>query len=125
MQADDCTWHPVIRWLLFIPLAVVASGVAQALLRWANADTPVLAELLSRAAEPWIFFYVSLWILPKFHIVFMWAVSVLYVATYCSTIYFTLTSPNFSADPWVDYAVSGTAVVSCILATRYFLSEEK
>ena len=122
-QFNDCTWHPAIRWISFLPLGIVGTGIVQALIRWANSETPFLAELLSRVAEPWVFFFISLWILPRFNRVFLIASATLYIGVYLSTVYFTTVNDDFSSQPWADYSISGVAIISCAAAIYYFIKE--
>lgn len=121
-QLNDCTWHPAIRWLSFLPLGVLGTAIVQALIRWANAETPFLAELLSRIAEPWVFFLISLWILPRFNRAFLLITSLIYIFIYLSTAYFTAVDDTFSSQSWADYSISATAISSCAAALYYFVN---
>ena len=122
-NSDGCPWHPAVRWLAFLPLGIVATGIAQGLLRLANSDTPFIAEVLSRVIEPWAFFFVSLWVLPRFHRAFMAVVSGLYLLVYLSTIYLATVDEGFSSQPWADYTISAVAIVSCGASVYYFMNE--
>lgn len=120
---NECTWHPIIKWVSFFPLGLLTTGVIQAYLRWVNSETPFIAELLSRAVEPWAFFFISLWVLPKFHKIYIAAISIVYILIYLGTIYFTTVQEGFSVQPWVDYSISTVAIVSCSIAAFYFMRE--
>lgn len=119
-QSSECTWHPAVRWVAFFPSGILATGIVQALLRWANSETPFLAEILSRSAEPWAFFLVSLWVLPRYNRIFLFACAALYIGIYTSTIYLTAAIEKFSSQPWADYSISGVAIFSCGAAVYYF-----
>lgn len=120
---NNCTWHPIAKWILFIPLGILATGIIQGLLRWANSETPFIAELLAHAAEPWAFFYTSLWILPRFHRIFIGISLLIYIAIYLTTFYLTIVRDNFSAQPWADYSISVVAIVSSSIAAYYFFRQ--
>lgn len=117
---NDCSWNPILRWLTFFPLGLLASGIVQAYLRWANTELPLTAEVLARAVEPWIFFFISLWILPKYNRVYLVIAAAAFILINIGTIYMVAYKQGFSQQPWADNLLSAIAILSCLGAVYYF-----
>jgi hypothetical protein len=120
---DDCAWHPVVRWLTFLPLGLLATSIPQGIIRLANPEVPFFADIARAAVEPWPFFLVALWVIPRFHRGFITLASGLNISICLAVVYRIATGEMFSAQPWADYTMSAVSTISWTVAARYFFVE--
>ena len=119
---DKCNWRPGLRWLLFIPAGIVASGLAQGIvhLLWMlvyclGVWYPFwVGEHLVQITEPFAFLAVATWMIPAFDRTFTVSFSVLY----CGFELFVMSSSNAWSQPAWQAA---TGVVSVVMAAVYFV----
>jgi len=117
---DECKWHPVLRWLLFLPAGIVATALVQALLRfgqWLNGSGLWWGDCLAAAAEPYAFLALALWVLPRFHRAF----TLLFAIPYCSfELFIVMDSFTHSQSPWRYASVALISAVSGICTAIYY-----
>ena len=110
---------------MFIPLGALASGLAQGVLRIANSDVEAAGELLARAVEPWVFFAISVWIIPRFHRTFVALFWLGYVLLYVTSIYFAIYLEGYTSNIGYEVAISLVAIISCSASALYYQKQLK
>ena len=116
---NDCPWHPVLRWLLFLPVGFIVTSIVQGVLRLANTDTPFIAECLARTAEPWTGLLPALWVLPRFNRAFILLATATYLGVQATMVVFSYSMPEFSQQRWADATLSVIAVASALGTAIY------
>ena len=121
-----CTWHPVLRWFLFLPAGCVGCVLAILCVRYLYwfvgegwfGENAFLVEYAVRVAEPIGFLAAALWVLPRFHRTF----TVLFAVPYCTLeMLFIVMKITCSDSPWRDASLATTSLVSWV-APRYVVS---
>ncbi len=114
----QCTWHPVLRWILFIPVGFVCTALFQGLARFAQfigGSGAFWGNCLAAVAEPVAFLIPALWILPRFHRPFIVLFGVAYCGLEVCVLYMTFTRYGFSA-AWRDIVLATVALASGVWA---------
>jgi len=122
---DRCTWHPIVRWLLFLPAGIVAMCLARTttlLAEYLNGEGRYWGECLAAAVESWAFLAASLWFLPRGRRVFILLFSLLYVGLAGVALYLDLFG---SAHPrWSSSFLLLITVISGIFAGWHYYRRE-
>jgi len=107
-----CDWPTWVRWLVFLPLGIVCSGLAHGILTGFDNEALFINELIALAAEPWAFLLPALWVIPRYRRALIVVSTLVFACIASITIYLTFTMPNFSVQPWVDISSSVAWLVS-------------
>jgi hypothetical protein len=122
---DRCTWHPVVRWLLFLPAGIAAMCLARAIVilaQYFNGESRYWGLCLAVAVESWAFLAASLWFLPRGRRAFILLFSFLYVGLAGVALYLDLLG---SAHPhWSSAALMFISVASGIIAGWHYYRRE-
>lgn len=120
---NDCTWPIVIRWILFVPLGVCGTMLAQGIIRLSNSEIPFIAECLARVVEPWAFLLPFLWVLPRFNRIFTKIFCIIYILCQILFVIAALFTDWLLPQPWADVTFSILSLVSVVIALLYFLNQ--
>lgn len=125
-MTDRCTWHPILRWLLFLPAGIAGTSLVQGGLRatqWLNGSGAYWGECLAVAAESWAFLAPSLWILPRFHRLFTLIVLVPYLCIQVILTYLAFAQSGLSWGAISEAFIPVLGFVSASFAMVHFYSE--
>jgi hypothetical protein len=120
-MSQPCTWHPLLRWLLFLPAGIAAMSLAEFFVRITqhlNGNGYYIGECLASAIEPWAFLTASLWILPRFQR----TLTVMFAVPYICFRGFILYLDLWKHDWWAAL-IPFIGIVSAALTARYYYRE--
>jgi hypothetical protein len=115
----ECTWHPVLRWIFFIPAGLVFTTLLQGILRLAhyiNGNGEFCGNCLAALAEPIAFLIPAIWILPKYHRPFILLFGIPYSFMEAYFLFLTFSRYGFS-DGWRDITIAAIGLASGIWVT--------